>query len=825
MRFRQLGWFVALLGLLSVVPGYGGFDLQAAGQARPVVSPATRSDTTAPLYELPEIPPLPPVIGEIFVKPLKRLPNREGSAGPAGLDPVLQDTDPDVAAPATGADFEGVGNVNAVLPPDPVGAIGPNHYVQMVNLAFAVYDRAGNVLYGPVDNNTLWQGFGGPCETTNDGDPIVLYDHLADRWLMSQFALPRFPRGPFYQCIAVSQTSNPIGAWHRYEFRISLSKLNDYPKFGLWPDGYYMAINQFQCSIFGCSWGGQGVVAFERNAMLNGGSARGVYFDLESVDPNLGGMLPADLDGPAPPAGAPNPFIQLDDGAWGYTGGQDQLQIWNFQVDWSNPANSTFTFDRTLPTVAFDSNLCGYSRNCIPQGGGTPVDAISDRLMFPLQYRNFGGHQTMVVNHTVDVDGEDHAGVRWYELRDSNDENGWAIHQQGTYAPDADHRWMGSASMNGAGDIALGYSIANTGTDATIGFTGRRAIDPPGQMTQSEGEFNPFGPTGYQTHGSGRWGDYSSITVDPADDCTFWYTQEYYASVGLAPWRTRVGSFKFAECGTVDPPPEVSVVDPADGGTVSGVYRVLVSASDPGGGVTKVELSIDGGAYIDITSNLDAGDYYHDWDTNAVGEGNHTLRARATDTAPQEAVSGLVNANVDNVNDPPVAVFGYICDGLSCSFDGSGSSDPDGDIASYDWDFGDGNGGAGATPDHAYAAADTYTVILTVTDDGVPAEMNADQKDVTVSEAAPAPTAVSCTPASGSPNQRLTVRVAGTGFQGGATADFGVQISVQAVTFVDSENLDVRIKVRRRAASGPRDMVITNLDTQSGTAVGCFNVN
>ncbi len=316
MGIKRFILFVTLLGLASMVPGFRDFGPQAAGKPHPVVSFATRSATTAPLREMPEIPPLPDVIGEIFEKPLKRLPNRAGGGG-AAPDPVAQTVEGNVAAATIGAGFEGIGildNTTLVLPPDTVGAIGPDHYVQMTNLSFAVWRRsdleANNFapVLGPANNNTLWQGFGGPCQKTNDGDPIVLYDHLADRWLMSQFALPRYPRGPFYQCIAVSQGPDPTGAWHLYEFKISQSKLNDYPKFGLWPDGYYMAVNQFQCSIFGCSWGGQGVVAFERNVMLNGGNARMVYFDLESVDSSLGGMLPADLDGPPPPAGAPNPY-------------------------------------------------------------------------------------------------------------------------------------------------------------------------------------------------------------------------------------------------------------------------------------------------------------------------------------------------------------------------------------------------------------------------------------------------------------------------------------------------------------------------------------
>jgi hypothetical protein len=476
----------------------------------------------------------------------KMLPNRLGSADNPQAGAV-QDASGGPSVATTGTSFDGLGNRNGVLPPDTVGVIGPNHFVQMTNLSFAVYDRSGGVLYGPVNSNTLWSPLGGVCATNNDGDPIVLYDQTADRWLASQFALPNYPRGPFYQCIAVSQTGDPTGAWHLYTYLISDTKLNDYPKFGVWPDGYYMSINQFNCKVIGCTWAGQGVVAFERDKMLSGDStARMLSFDLFSTDSSLGGMLPADWNGAIPPpTGAPNNFVQLDDDSWGYS--PDQLQIWSFHVDWSSTANSSFSLAQTIPTANFDSNLCGYARDCIPQPGGVKVDAISDRLMYRLQYRNFGSaqapDQVLVTNHTVDV-GSDHAGVRWYELRNTG--SGWSINQQGTYAPDSDHRWMGSVAMNGAGDIGLGYSVSSTTTYPSIRFTGRLNSDTPGQMTQGEGTIVNGG--GSQSHSSGRWGDYSTMSVDPVDDCTFWYTQEYYSVNSSVGWKTRIGSFKLADC-------------------------------------------------------------------------------------------------------------------------------------------------------------------------------------------------------------------------------------------------------------------------------------
>jgi hypothetical protein len=509
----------------------------------PVVVTSEVNDVSAALKEIPVIPPKKskpdPDLNE-----LRPLPKRgNGAEHPPGrfVDPVLQQGSGGVALniPAPLQNFDGVTNVNGVLPPDTNGDVGPNHYMQWVNLSFAIYSKSGTLLYGPAAGNTLWSGFGGACQTSNDGDPIVQYDHLANRWMVSQFALPNYPSGPFYQCIAVSQTGDPTGAWYRYQFQISATKLNDYPHFGVWSDGYYMSINQF----VGNTWGGAGVIAFERDKMLQGLSAQAVYFDLFSVDPNLGGMLPTDLDGQAPPAGTPNYFMQADDDGFGYP--RDQLEMWAFSVNWSNPGASTFTHVGNLATAPFDSDMCAGSRNCIPQSGTTRrLDAISDRLMYRLQYRNFGSYQTIVANHTVDVNSADRAGIRWYELR--NPGGGWSIFQQGTFSPDATHRWMGSAAMDSSGNIAVGYSASSSTIFPAIRYTGRLASDPLGTLTQGEGTI--INGTGAQTHSASRWGDYSMLAVDP-NGCTFWYTNEYVQTTGSAPWRTRIGSFQLPGCG------------------------------------------------------------------------------------------------------------------------------------------------------------------------------------------------------------------------------------------------------------------------------------
>ncbi len=513
----------------------------------PQVIGEVKHDTSIPLREI-QIPTSAVQGVQQQPSPLKipRL-NLDGAATAARIDAALQTKTSNETMPTPGFNFNGVNNLYSLLPPDPNGDIGLSHYVQWVNVALAVWeiDRlAGTqtLVYGPVAGNTLWSGFGGPCSYRNDGDPIVLYDALADRWFASQFALddstdPSQKNGPYFQCAAVSTTGDPTGAWNRYQFNFSNTLMNDYSKFGVWPDGYYMSTNQYNGGI---SWAGQGVAVLERDKMLAGQAARMVYFNMYPVDSSLGAMLPSDLDGQAPPTGAPNPYMQFDDN---YP--IDQLQIWHFHVDWVTPSNSSFTKSAALAVAAFDSNMCGWARNCIPQKStSSGLDAISDRLMYRLQYRNFGAYQTLVTNHTVDVDGTDHAGIRWYEIRDNG--GGWQVYQQATYAPDAKHRWMGSAAMDRAGNLAVGYSVSSSLDYPSIRYAGRLNSDPLDELAQSEQTL--YAGNGSQTSTYYRWGDYSMLAVDPVDGCTFWYTNEYYPSTSSSGWYTRIGSFVFPSC-------------------------------------------------------------------------------------------------------------------------------------------------------------------------------------------------------------------------------------------------------------------------------------
>jgi len=456
-------------------------------------------------------------------------------------DPVWQKQDgtylPLVPGPIQ--NFDGTNNLSGVYPPDTQGDVSNGNYVQIVNTNFAVYSKTGTLLLGPSSLSTIWNGIPAPWNGTNSGDPIVLWDQAAQRWIISQFSLVT---GNFAELVAVSQTSDPTGSWYRYVFQFGIF-MPDYPKFGIWPDGYYMSVNQFLPQGSNYNWEGVGAAVLDRTKMLTGDPTASMqYIDLGSSS-NPWAMLPSDWDGTNTPlTGEPDYYTFYDD--WSSSSVQ-YLRIWSFTTDWNNPSNTTFTESYVLTPQAFNEYICADGNGqCISQPGtSVKLDDLSDRLMYRLQYRNFGSYQVMLTNQCVNVDGNGHAGVRWYELRNSG--SGWGIYQQGTYAPDASQRWMGSIAMNGQGDIALGYSVSDaTSTYPSIRYTGRRASDPLGQMTVTEQSI--IAGSGAQTGSVGRWGDYSMMSVDPTDDLTFWYTTEYIQTTGGAPWRTRIASFKFS---------------------------------------------------------------------------------------------------------------------------------------------------------------------------------------------------------------------------------------------------------------------------------------
>ena len=536
------------VGLVGRVHGVSAQAAQASGGVQ--VNAAIHHDVSPALRDIRSQPKLPTIHGD---KPLRLLPSGSGGASPQPPGALQTTTGPLVGTTA-GLNFNGVGDTSNTpsnpcncAPPDTNGAVGATQYVQWVNTAFAVYNKSTGALAAgfPKAGNVLWSGFGGACQANNDGDPIAQYDKIAQRWVMTQFSVSTTP---YLQCVAVSQTSDATGAYNRYSFSYGTTQFNDYPKLGVWPDGYYTTYNIFNN---GSTFAGAKLCAFDRASMLSGAAATQQCFQLSS---SFGGVLPSDLDGASstlgaggsglPPAGTPNLMMSF---------GNNSLNLWKFHVDWATPANSTLTGPTSIPVANF-SAACNGGGTCIPQPGtSNKLDSLADRLMYRLVYRHFAdGHESLLVNHSVFVSGNRKSqvtGVRWYELR--NPSGGTmasgtpVVFQQGTYSPDGTSRWMGSIAQDKLGDIALGYSASSSTVFPSIRYTGRVPTDASGTM---EAENTILTGSASQTGSLHRWGDYSAMTVDPVDDCTFWYTTEYIPSNGSFNWSTRIASFKFSGC-------------------------------------------------------------------------------------------------------------------------------------------------------------------------------------------------------------------------------------------------------------------------------------
>jgi len=548
--------------LLLIVPCICSAALSAQTNARPLtIRSDVHHDVSPPLREMVRNA-VPGAHEEQEAEPARRIPLPLGLR-PAFHDAVWQQSTTGFS-PQLGLNFEGLGNGQynfwvEYIPPDTNGAVGATQYVQWVNTYFAVFNKqTGALVSGPTPGNTLWSGFGGPCQVYNDGDPIAVYDKLAGRWVMSQFAVSAGP--PYLQCIAVSTTSDATGSWYRYAFQYS--DFDDYPKMGVWADAYYETFNMFDDYGFL----GSDVCAYNRAAMLNGQAATQICFQQDS---SVGGLLPADIDGmTAPPVGSPNYML---------TYGANALELYKFHVDFSTPTDSTFTGPTEIPVAAF-TPLCYGGSDCVPQlGTAQQLDSLADRLMYRLAYRNFGDHESLVVNHSVAVNGS--SGIRWYEIQAPGATP--LVAQQGTYSPDSNYRWMGSIAMDHIGDVAVGYSVSSAGMYPAIAFAGRMPSDPAGAL---EAETAIVAGTGSQTNMS-RWGDYSAMTVDPVDDCTFWYTQQYLPANGAFNWRTRIANFQFPGClsgGYVDVYPSQLSFGDQPVGIASAAQTITLSNLEPG---------------------------------------------------------------------------------------------------------------------------------------------------------------------------------------------------------------------------------------------------
>ena len=628
-----IAFFLCLTGVFMALFGFGTFSNlfaqangtnQAQGQqpkqeqiGQMTVIPAYHSDVSRPLREQTLVWPPREKLGEEHeANPNPKIPHQHQDRP----DPIIQNsffqrlmTAPSIPGPIltwAGIPFPGVGCNCA--PPDTNGDVGKTQYVELVNIGLQVFNKVtGESVLGPVSIDSLWAGFGGACES-GSGDPVVVYDSLADRWVVSQFAEPSGASVPQDECIAVSQTGDATGSWYRYGFHLT-SNFLDYPKLGIWPDGYYLSANIFNTS--GTAFLGPQAFVFNRAKMLVGAAAT-------AQTPGITGgaseetFLPADLDGLLPPpVGAANPFVEWPSGA------PLVYKIYKFHADFVNPANSTFTLFASPSAAAF-TVLCPTTRNCVPQlGTTTKLDAIADRLMFRNAYRNLNGG-TLVNNYTVSANAV--AGIRWFELRNVNSGPVAAPFQQSTYQPDTTWRWMGSVAMDNQGNLALGFSASSSVINPQLRYAGRLAGDP---LNVLSGEQHLFDGTGSQTDTNNRWGDYSDLTVDPVDDCTFYYTNEYYATTSQFNWRTRIGYFRFAEC----TPPQ------------KGTAHFVVTVCDGGAPLKNASVSIDGIPYGATVAN---GTYDAE-----LAPGSHTY---SISKPPQfGTVSGsfsITNGQTTNVN-------------------------------------------------------------------------------------------------------------------------------------------------------------------------------
>jgi len=479
----------------------------------------------------------------------QKLPIYSSSASKA---PIIARTSA-VPMPTPVLSFEGLSNYDniaaygaVIVPPDMNGDVGPDHYVQAVNALIRIYDKAGSPVTQPIKMSSIFAPLGTACSSRDDGLPMVQYDQLADRWLLSQYC-NNFP--PFRQLIAISRTGDPTGQYYLWEFVMPNIRLNDMAAFGVWPDGYYMSDEEFT----GGDFAGVGMFAFDRAKMLSGDpSASYIYFNIPSATTDRKrNMQPSDLDGSRPPsAGSPNVFLSYTADEYGDS--QDALRLFDFHADFANPVNSIFTERDESPLVvaAFDPTSLDGRMDIIQPAPGDFLDSNSDRLSYRAAYRELGDSASIVVDQTVrTADGAPYrGGVRVHQLKRTG--NGpFAVAESSTIGDASSTRWIGGVAQDNNGNIALSYNYVSDTVPPAIRYTGKLATDPQG-VFRTEGSV--IEGTGVQRAFGWRWGDHNSINIDPKDDCTFWTTGEYYTlesqDFSEFTWLTRIAAFRFDEC-------------------------------------------------------------------------------------------------------------------------------------------------------------------------------------------------------------------------------------------------------------------------------------
>ena len=517
---------ISLLTLLLVI--FTGINLTAQKkpdfviQSDPVkIVPSLSSRKTLPKPEVKK--------GEI--NPKRRSGQNiivPGKGFPKGPDPLLQTPGRSLSHPVRTPILTFEATHSGYAPSDPTGAAGPNHYVMAYNIGFKIFDKNGNVLAPETNLSALFPGY------HSDGDPIVLYDQFADKFLITNFDVTSNPNKLL---IAVSQGPDPVNdGWYMYAFDIP-GGMPDYPKFSIWSDGYYVTTNMNSNSASTSNV----VFALERDKMINGDqTAQMIGFSLPSIRTN-GFYSPAGFNvmgNQMPPAGNA-PIIYMQDDSW-YGINQDHLKIWNVNVNWTTPNASTISNPQVLPTTAFNSVFNNGSFQNLPQPNGIDIDALQATIMFMTNYRRFSDHNSVVLNFVVNTNNQGKAGIRWFELRQDNDGDPWYIYQEGTFIDPSNHNtFAGSINMDRLGNIGLGYTIVDTNQVPELHYTGRMASDPLNQMTITPDIVTP----GLTSDPTSRYGDYAQLTVDPSDDKTFWFISEYFTYQGRA---DQVAVFKFA---------------------------------------------------------------------------------------------------------------------------------------------------------------------------------------------------------------------------------------------------------------------------------------
>jgi PKD repeat protein len=509
-------------------------------------------------------------------------------------------------------DGEGYTGVN---PPDPSGDVGLNYYIQSINgnsgSIFSVYNKTnGSKVAGPINMETLGSG---QC-ASGAGDPIILFDEMAGRWMLSEFS-----SSGNNLCVYISKTSDPVsGGWYAYAF--ASPTFPDYPKYGVGTDAYYVGTNESSPTVY----------ALNRTAMLSGASANFVRL----TAPKLAGfgfqiVTPADHDGTtAMNSGSSGYFLRHRDdevhNSSSNNASQDYIEIWKFSPDFNTTSNSTFSKVSDIAVSEFDSSLCGLtSFSCFPQSGSSSdMDPLREP-MFKVQYRNFGSYEVLLGNFVTDVNGSDHGGIRWFELRKSGS-SAWSLHQEGTYSPDSKNRWMGSIAMDKDGNVALAYSWGSSSDYPGLRYTGRLAGDANGTMSQPEAVL----VNGTSGVSSNRWGDYSQMSIDPVDECTFWYTNEYGKSSGQ--WGTHISKFKFDSCGS------------GGGGNASPIASFTNSC-------TELACTFDGSASSDSDGTIASYAWnFGDGSTASGANASHTYSAAGTYTATLTVTDDLGATGVSN---------------------------------------------------------------------------------------------------------------------------------------------------------------------------------